>query len=436
MPKEEDISKEEVISRYKYGDLKEQEFLFSKGYTWDIPEDDIINVMLEPVDAEYMKRLQKMYKFLLIPTFHPKGREEGEYNDIEHHFFSLKSGHVRELELTQGGPYGGIDKGIENLLYLKRLDLTIYHKGGAIFQGDFTLPSLEYLSFDYQAPNDFPDILNRFPNLKKLQIKGKHDALVKIDLNHSFLNSKKLEQITLVFVDLEELDDTITALEHLKSLKIYYSTLKTVSSKTLEKLISLETLVLDSNPTLFLAGDVRTLLSKEVKNFKYGGKVIELKVNDAKRRDYGRIFVRIDRQTMERLKIQTGEIIALFGKKLTAGIAWPCYWKDKGLGIIRIDPRMRENTGVAIGDSLNIFKVKTQPAQSIVLAPSNINIKSNQKFEMFVKRKLNNYPVTLGDYIYISIGISREIIFKVVSLKPSGICTINHKTNLNISECS
>jgi transitional endoplasmic reticulum ATPase len=161
---------------------------------------------------------------------------------------------------------------------------------------------------------------------------------------------------------------------------------------------------------------------------------VSLRVQNAKKRDYGRNIIRIDRKTMEQLKMQTGDVIALFGKKLSAGIAWPSYPQDEGLGIIRIDPRIRKNTGTAIDDMIDIRKIKTQPAQSIILAPSNIKIKTNPKFETFVKRKLNNYPATIDDYIYISIGISREIVFKVINMKPSGICTIKQETNLHISE--
>ena len=104
---------------------------------------------------------------------------------------------------------------------------------------------------------------------------------------------------------------------------------------------------------------------------------VSLRVQNAKKRDYGRNIIRIDRQTMERLEIQTGDVIALFGKKLSAGIAWPSYPQDNDLGIIRIDPRIRKNTGTAIDDMIDIRKIRTQPAQTIVLAPSNIKIKTN-----------------------------------------------------------
>ncbi|MFX1306549.1 MAG: CDC48 family AAA ATPase, partial [Promethearchaeota archaeon] len=161
---------------------------------------------------------------------------------------------------------------------------------------------------------------------------------------------------------------------------------------------------------------------------------ITLRVQKAKKRDIGRNIVRIDPKTMEKLKIQTGDVIAVKGKKQSAGIAWPSYPQDNGLGIVRVDSRLQKNTGTRIDDTIEIQKVKTDVAQHVVLAPSNFPIKNNPRFESFVKRKLNNYPITLDDFIFISIGISREITFKVISMRPNGVCIIKQDTMLNISD--
>ena len=162
-------------------------------------------------------------------------------------------------------------------------------------------------------------------------------------------------------------------------------------------------------------------------------KRLTLRVQKAKKRDIGRNIIRIDPKTMENLNIQTGDVIGLFGKKESAGIAWPSYPQDNGLGIVRIDSRLRKNTGTSIDDTIEIRKVNANFAQNIVLAPS-IKIRTNPRLESFVKRKLNNYPVTLEDFIQISIGISREITFKVISIRPKGICIIKQETALHISE--
>ncbi|MFX1366888.1 MAG: CDC48 family AAA ATPase [Promethearchaeota archaeon] len=161
---------------------------------------------------------------------------------------------------------------------------------------------------------------------------------------------------------------------------------------------------------------------------------VTLRVQKAKKRDIGRNIIRIDPSTMEKLKIQTGDVIAVNGKKESAGIAWPSYPQDNGLGIVRVDSRLQKNTGTRIDDTIEIKKVNTEVAQNVVLAPSNFPIKNNPRFESFVKRKLNNYPITLDDYIFISIGISREITFKVINMRPSGICIIKQETILNISD--
>ena len=161
---------------------------------------------------------------------------------------------------------------------------------------------------------------------------------------------------------------------------------------------------------------------------------LTLRVQKAKKRDIGRNIIRIDTITMEKLLIKTGDVISLFGKKESAGIAWPSYPQDSGLGIIRIDSRLRKNTSTSIDDTIEIRKVKALPAQNIVLAPSNVKIRTNPRFENFVKRRLNNYPVTIDDFIYISIGISREIAFKVISMRPNGVCLIKPETQLHISE--
>ena len=88
---------------------------------------------------------------------------------------------------------------------------------------------------------------------------------------------------------------------------------------------------------------------------------------------------------MEKLNIQTGDVISVTGKTESAGIAWPSYPQDNGLGIVRFDSRLRKNTGTGIDDNIEIKKVSAKTAQSIVLAPSNVNIKTkNPRFESFV----------------------------------------------------
>ncbi len=161
---------------------------------------------------------------------------------------------------------------------------------------------------------------------------------------------------------------------------------------------------------------------------------VVLDVKNAKKRDIGRNIIRIDQKIMEKLNIQTGDVIELIGKKNSAGIAWPSFPQDNGRGIVRIDSRLQKNTGTNVNDKIEIRKIRAVPAQKIVLAPCSVKISNNPRFESFVKRKLNNYPITVDDYIFTSIGIKRELTFKVIKLEPNRVCIIKQETKLKIDE--
>ncbi|MHA1371743.1 MAG: AAA family ATPase, partial [Promethearchaeota archaeon] len=163
-------------------------------------------------------------------------------------------------------------------------------------------------------------------------------------------------------------------------------------------------------------------------------KPVELKVVEARQRDVGRSIIRIDPEIMDELGIKTGDIVEILGKKKTAAIAWPAYPQDQSLGITRIDGRIRKNAAIGIGDMVKIVKAKKVAAKSVVLAPTNTKLRADSRFESFVKRKMLNLPVTKGDTLFISIGISREISFMVVNTRPAGIVIIRQNTALHVSE--
>ncbi len=85
---------------------------------------------------------------------------------------------------------------------------------------------------------------------------------------------------------------------------------------------------------------------------------LKLKVQEARKRDVGRSIIRLDTETMQMLGANTGDIIEIAGtEKITAAIAWPAYPQDQGLGIVRIDNRVRKNANVGIDDFVQVTKV-------------------------------------------------------------------------------
>ncbi|MHA1785579.1 MAG: CDC48 family AAA ATPase [Candidatus Helarchaeota archaeon] len=160
----------------------------------------------------------------------------------------------------------------------------------------------------------------------------------------------------------------------------------------------------------------------------------KLRVAEAKQKDVGRSIVRIDNETMRKLKIQTGDVVAVIGKRLTAAIAWPAYPEDQGRNLIRMDGRLRKNATAGLGELVTIRKAEEKIASRVIIAPTSVNIKADQYLDQFVRRKMLNYPVVKNDTILIPIGISKEVPFQIISTRPSGIVTIKKSTVLRISE--
>ena len=161
---------------------------------------------------------------------------------------------------------------------------------------------------------------------------------------------------------------------------------------------------------------------------------ITVYVEEAKKRDIGRNIIRIDPKTMKDLNIRVGDVIGLYGNKESAGIAWTGYPKDNDLGIIRIDSRLMKNTGTKVGDKIQISKADVKVAIRVDLAPIEGKILLNPKLESLIKRKFNNYPITIDDIIVINIELNQEIVFKIINLEPEGICIIKKESILHFQE--
>ena len=101
----------------------------------------------------------------------------------------------------------------------------------------------------------------------------------------------------------------------------------------------------------------------------------DLKILEAYSRDVGRGIARIDYDSMDLLNASTGDVIEIRGgeksksTRRTAAQCLPLYPSDEGKRIIRIDGLVRNNTGLAIGDTVVVKKIKAIPAEKVIVAP-------------------------------------------------------------------
>ena len=77
----------------------------------------------------------------------------------------------------------------------------------------------------------------------------------------------------------------------------------------------------------------------------------------------GRGVSRIDYDSMDSLSAATGDVIEIRGKRRTIAKCLPLYPSDEGKGIVRVDGLVRNNAGVAIGDTVVVRKIKATPAE-------------------------------------------------------------------------
>jgi len=156
-----------------------------------------------------------------------------------------------------------------------------------------------------------------------------------------------------------------------------------------------------------------------------------LKVLEAYTRDVGRGVSRIDYDAMDALDASTGDVIEIIGKRRTVAKCLPLYPSDEGRSVIRIDGLIRNNSGVAIGDTVTIKKIKAPSAEKVIVAPLEAIPPIDERY---LADALESVPVTKGDNIMIPYFGGR-LSFQIIGVNPiTDAVLITQKTVFTISE--
>ena len=168
--------------------------------------------------------------------------------------------------------------------------------------------------------------------------------------------------------------------------------------------------------------------------------------------DSGRGIARLPRAVMNALGISEGDVIEIVGKRTTPARAVFPYPEDEGLSIIRLDGLQRANAEIGSGDFIVVQKAESKPAQRIVFAPAQKNLRL-QGSANALKRSFGMKPVTAGDVVattgqqQVNRGdippelrqmlnapafALQEIKLSVVSTSPKGIVHIDANTEVEL----
>ncbi|WP_438727578.1 CDC48 family AAA ATPase [Parasphingorhabdus sp. DH2-15] len=125
---------------------------------------------------------------------------------------------------------------------------------------------------------------------------------------------------------------------------------------------------------------------------------VKLQVANARPEDSGRGLARISQDMMAKLGIAEGDVIAVRGKKETAARAVLPYPEDQGLEFVRLDGFLRASAGVGSGDFVHLAKAESRPAQKVVLAPAQKDLRL-QGSSAALKRSFAGRPMVAGDFV-------------------------------------
>ena len=168
---------------------------------------------------------------------------------------------------------------------------------------------------------------------------------------------------------------------------------------------------------------------------------MRLTVKPLKQKDAGRGLAAIDRQAMAEMNLENGDYIVVSGEKgRTVARVWPGYPEDEGQGVVRIDGRLRQETGTGIDDTIDVEKADVQPASQITVAlPQNLRVRGN--IGPMIQKNLSGQAVTEGQTVPVSFGLGplssmsgQKIPLKVASTEPSGTVVVTDSTDVQVSE--
>lgn len=158
---------------------------------------------------------------------------------------------------------------------------------------------------------------------------------------------------------------------------------------------------------------------------------ISLQVAELSPKDAGRGLVRIDPVTMEKLQVSTGEIVEIWGKRVTAARVLPTFAEHRGKGILQADRTVRENSRLRLGDKVELKKAESKPA-SVVVLTANKQVPEWARLDRNLSRLLEGLPVVAGDRVRVSsMGAYRQE-FQVLETSPQGAAVITAQTKLRI----
>ncbi|HEY0960605.1 MAG TPA: CDC48 family AAA ATPase [Novosphingobium sp.] len=178
----------------------------------------------------------------------------------------------------------------------------------------------------------------------------------------------------------------------------------------------------------------------------------KLQVAAARQEESGQGIARLPKSAMSALGVLEGDVLEITGKRTTVARAVLAYAEDDDIDVIRLDGLQRANAEVGSGDHVIIRKAESRPAQRVVFAPAQREMRLQGPAQA-LKRNFFGRPFLAGDIVATSgqqqvrdlpPQIARmfnapayaltQIRLTVISTSPKGIVHIDENTEVELRE--
>lgn len=157
---------------------------------------------------------------------------------------------------------------------------------------------------------------------------------------------------------------------------------------------------------------------------------VKLKVKEGLVEDSRKGIVRINREDMEQLGVDTGDVISIRGKRTTAAKVYPSFNDIYGSPLVQMDGIIRHNAGVGINNEVTVSKTEVKIARKVVLSPLENFSDWTQEDEEEIKSILRGMPMICEDELSLILFGSSERGFLVSGTAPSGAVKVNKETDI------
>lgn len=157
---------------------------------------------------------------------------------------------------------------------------------------------------------------------------------------------------------------------------------------------------------------------------------IKLKVKEGLVEDSRKGIVRLNREDMEQLGVDTGDVVNIKGKRDTIAKVYPSFNDIYGMPFIQMDGIIRRNAGAGLNDVVIVSKTEIKAARKVVLSPIDPFFKCKEDDEKEIKNIIKGIPIISDDELSLIIFGHNEVGFHVSGTAPSGPVLITEKTDL------